>query len=73
MRDDWGSTGIPEDNPKLPLLQKVRSLVAQDVALAEGARQRGFSERQASMTFRQSVMIRRPPEVDVGRLFDLGS
>ena len=73
MRDTWGSTGIPEDNTKLPLLVKVRGLIAQDVALAEGARMRGFSQRQSSYGFRQAATIRRPPEVEVGALFDLGS
>jgi hypothetical protein len=73
MRDDWGSTGVPEENPKLPLINKVHSLIAQDIALVQGQRLRGFSERQAAMGFRQSVKLSRPPEVDVGALMDLGS
>lgn len=73
MRDDWGSTGIPEENQKLPLINKVHSLIAQDIALVQGQRLRGFSERQAAMGFRQSVKLSRPPEVDVGALMDLGS
>lgn len=73
MRDTWGATGVPDDNTKLPLLAKVRSLIAQDVALAEGTRMRAFSQRQSSYGFRQSPMIGRPPEVDLGAFFDLGS
>jgi len=73
MRDDWGSTGIPEENPKLPLIDKIQSLMLQDSALVQGQRSLGFSERQAALGFRQSVKLRRPPEVDVGALMDLGS
>jgi hypothetical protein len=73
MRDTWGSTGIPEDNPKLPLITKMRSLVAQDVALAEGTRMRAFTDRQYFLGFRQTPKFIRPPEVNVGALMDLGS
>ncbi|MBI4803894.1 MAG: hypothetical protein HY795_01520 [Desulfovibrio sp.] len=73
MRDDWGSTGVPEENHKLPLINKVHSLIAQDIALVQGLRLRGFSERQVALGFRQSVKLSRPPEVDVGALMDLGS
>lgn len=73
MRDDWGSTGIPEDNTKLPLLIKVKSLGQQDLALEAGNHMRGFSTRQAFYGFRQPAATLRPPEVNVGALFDLGS
>ena len=73
MRDDWGTTGIPGENPQLPLIDKVHSLIAQDIALEQGQRMLGFSERQAGLGFRQSVKLTRPPEVDVGALMDLGS
>jgi hypothetical protein len=73
MLDGWGSTGIPDDNSGMPIVPKVRSLVAQDLALTQGNFMRGFAARQAELGFRQSTMLRRPPEVDVGALFDLGS
>lgn len=47
--------------------------MVQDSALVQGQRSLGFSERQAALGFRQSVKLRRPPEVDVGALMDLGS
>ena len=73
MRDSWGSTGIPNEDTSLPLFPRIRSLVAQDVALAEAKRQSGFSARQAAWGFRQPVKFIRPPEVNVGALMDLGS
>ncbi|GFK95190.1 hypothetical protein NNJEOMEG_03048 [Fundidesulfovibrio magnetotacticus] len=73
MSDDWGSTGIPEDNTKLPLVPKVRSLLAQDKALAAGEDMQGFSSRQTFFGFRQPSTNLRTPEVDLGALFDLGS
>jgi len=73
MQDGWGSTGIPDDNSGMPIVLKVRSLVAQDLALAEGSSMRGFAARQTELGFRQSTMLRRPPEVDIGALVDLGS
>lgn len=73
MQDGWGSTGIPDDNSGMPIIPKVRSLVAQDLALAQGSSMRGFCARQTELGFRQSTMLRRPPEVDIGALMDLGS
>ena len=73
MRDDWGSTGIPDADPKLPLLARIKSLVEQDLAMAQGMRMRDFTARQAALGFRQSVKFRRPPELNVGALMDLGS
>jgi len=72
-QDEIGYTGIPFDQVGTPVLDKVRSLVVQDVAVTEGARMRGFSDRQTAMSFRQPVKITRSPEVDVGALMDLGS
>lgn len=73
MRDYWGYTGVPNENLGMPVIDKVHSLIAQDVALAEGARMRGFSSRQFALGFRQSPTFIRPPEVNVGALMDLGS
>lgn len=73
MRDDWGTTGIPEEDSRLSLISRVQDLAAQDVALAEGSRMRGFAGRQTAQGFRQPVKLPRPPEVDVGALLDLGS
>jgi hypothetical protein len=73
MQTNWGYTGIPYDALGTPVIDKVHSLVSQDVALAEGARMRGFSERQYFLGFRQTPTFIRPPEVNVGALMDLGS
>ncbi len=73
MQDDWGSTGFPNSNTKLSLLDRVKSLIEQDMAMVQGMRMRDFSARQAALGFRQSVKLRRPPEVDIGALMDLGS
>jgi len=73
MADSWGSTGIPEDNTKLPLLVKVKSLGEQDLALEAGNFLRGFSSRQTFYGFRQPSTNLRSPETDLGALVDLGS
>jgi hypothetical protein len=73
MRDDWGSPGIPDADPNLPLLARVKSLIEMDMAMVQGLRMRDFSARQAALGFRQPVKISRPPELDVGALMDLGS
>ena len=73
MRDDWGSTGTPDADPKLPLLNRIKSLIDQDMAMVQGLRMRDFTARQAALGFRQPAKLRRPPEVDVGALMDLGS
>jgi len=73
MRDEWGSTGPPNENTRIPLLEKVRNLILQDECLTQGNHLVGFSQRQAAQGFRQSVMLQRPPEVNVGKLMDIGS
>ena len=72
MGEDY-STGIPSEEAGLPLMLKIRSLVKQDVALAEGRRMQGFSARQATFGFRQPGTFIRPPEISVGTLMDFGS
>lgn len=71
MRDDF-TTGIPEE-PRLPMMPKIQSLIRQDVALAEGRRMQGFAARQAAVGFRQPAMFTRTPEVALGSFLDFGS
>ena len=73
MLDGWGSTGPPEENFRLPLMDKIKSLILQDEALARGSQAVGFTQRQVSLGFRQSVKLQKPPEVNVGKLMDIGS
>ncbi len=72
MREEY-STGIPSDQTGMPMMLKIRSLIKQDVALAEGRRMQGFSTRQASFGFRQPGQFIRPPEVNIGTFLDSGS
>lgn len=72
MRNDY-TTGIPSEEAGLPLMLKIRSLIKQDVALAEGRRMQGFAARQSTFGFRQPGKFIQPPEVSVGALMDLGS
>ncbi|MFP5240163.1 MAG: hypothetical protein ACLGQW_10065 [Acidobacteriota bacterium] len=73
MRQEWGFTSPPSEDARLPLLDKVHQLILQDEAMARGSRMGTFPERQAALGLRPSPKLRRPPEVNVGKLMDIGS
>lgn len=73
MRQEWGFTSPPSEDSRLPLLDKVHQLILQDEAMTRGSRMGTFPERQAALGLRPSPKLRRPPEVNVGKLMDIGS
>lgn len=73
MSTFWDMARLPESETRISLAGNVRDMMIRDLAAAQGRHMADFAARQVALGFRQSGKFRRPPEVDVGALMDLGS
>jgi len=73
MSTFWDIARLPDSETRISLVGNVRDLMTQDLAASQGRHMADFVSRQVALGFRQPGKFRRPPEVDLGALMDLGS